>query len=122
MNAFRPAWLLVFGLAVAACSKDSASAAPSAATAAGKHPVTVDDKGFTPSSIAVKQGEVAVLTFTRTTDTTCAKQVVFPDLKLTKDLPLNTPVDVSVPTDKAQTVTFQCGMGMFKSSVVVSAK
>ncbi|MBS2012546.1 MAG: hypothetical protein JST00_06655 [Deltaproteobacteria bacterium] len=29
-------------------------------------------------------------------------------------------VAISVPTDEEQTLTFQCGMGMYKSSVVVA--
>jgi plastocyanin domain-containing protein len=45
--------------------------------------------------------------------------VVFPDLKLEKPLPLNTPVSIEVPTGQARTLTFQCGMGMYKSAVVI---
>ena len=87
----------------------------------GAVPVTVTDKGFEPKSVTFKKGTNATMVFTRTTEDTCAKEVVFPELAITKDLPKGTPVSISIPTDKEQTLTFQCGMGMYKSSVVVSA-
>ena len=88
----------------------------------GEIPITADDKGFSPSSVTLPKGAPATLVFTRTTDDTCATEVVFPDLKIEKPLPKGTPVKVEVPTDKEQTLTFQCGMGMYKSAVVIAAK
>ncbi len=85
----------------------------------GRIAIRADDKGFTPGSVTVKKGEPTTLVFTRTSDDTCAKEVVFPELKIKKALPLNQPVDVEVPTGEARTLAFTCGMGMFKSSVVV---
>jgi plastocyanin domain-containing protein len=82
--------------------------------------VTVDEKGFTPSSASFKKGDHAQLVFTRKSDATCATEVVFPELKVTKPLPLNQAVTVDVPTADARTLTFQCGMGMFKSKVVIN--
>ena len=49
---------------------------------------------------------------------TCAKC----DLKLEKKLPLNEVVSVDLPTDGPKTLTFQCGMAMYKGAVVVTAK
>ncbi len=111
---------LSLGTAVATlgCSKTS-SADEGAAKAGGGHDVKVDGKGFTPSSIEFKKGEKGAITFTRTSDDTCAKDVVFAEINLKKELPLNKPVVVEVPTDTARTLTFTCGMGMFKSAVVI---
>jgi plastocyanin domain-containing protein len=100
------------------CEKKDAAPAVGAADAKTV-PITVDGKGFTPGSVNVKKGEKTQLLFKRTTDETCAKQVVFPELGVTKDLPLDKTVAVDVPVDAARTLTFQCGMGMFKSKVVI---
>jgi plastocyanin domain-containing protein len=81
--------------------------------------VRVDNKGFSPSEVKLEKGKPAQLVFVRTSDATCAKEVVFPELKIEKDLPLNTPVKVEIPTTEARTLTFQCGMAMYKSSVLI---
>lgn len=81
--------------------------------------ITANGDGFQPSSVAVKKGEPTTLVFTRTTNDTCATAVVFPELGIKKDLPLKQPVAIEVPTDKARTLAFQCGMGMYKSKVVI---
>ena len=107
----------VGAFAAAGCNKKT-DAAPAAAQS-GPVAITVDADGFKPNSVTFKKGAPATLIFTRTTDDTCATEVVFPQLDIKKELPKNTPVTITVPTDKEQKLTFQCGMGMFKGSVVV---
>ena len=98
----------------------SANASASALEIVGKRvDVDVGEHGFTPSEITVKKDDPTTLVFTRTSNSTCAFEVVFPELNLTKDLPLNRPVAVVVPTAESRTYAFQCGMGMYKSKVVV---
>jgi plastocyanin domain-containing protein len=118
----RWATLVFVVFAVAGCDKksDAAPASVARAGAQGKVSVTVDAKGFTPSSVEAKKGDKLQLVFTRTTDETCAKEVVFPDINVKKDLPLYTAVAIDVPTDSSRTLTFQCGMAMFKSKVVIN--
>lgn len=102
--------------ALLGCKKDGSSAV----AVGGAVPVTAGEDGFKPSSVTFPKGSAGKLVFTRTTDDTCATEVVFPELNIKKDLPKGKPVTVDIPTDKEQKLTFQCGMGMFKSSVVIS--
>jgi plastocyanin domain-containing protein len=81
--------------------------------------VLADGEGFHPAEVAVQKGVPLTLAFKRTSDKTCATEVVFPELKLEKKLPLNEAVAIAIPTDEGRTLTFQCGMGMYKSKVVV---
>ena len=105
--------------AASACSKKSdASTSPMA-------DVTATEHGFTPTSLKLASGgpgSHASVTFVRTTDKTCATEVVFPDLGIEKKLPLNQVVSVDVPTDAPKTLTFQCGMAMYKGAVVVTER
>jgi plastocyanin domain-containing protein len=113
-----PVLVVALGLLAVAC-KGKSDAAPPAPTS-GAVKVTANEDGFQPSSVVFKKGAPASLVFTRTTDSTCATEVVFPELNLKRDLPKGTPVTIDVPTDKEQKLTFQCGMGMYKSSVVIN--
>ncbi|MES1178698.1 MAG: cupredoxin domain-containing protein [Myxococcales bacterium] len=104
---------------VSACHKDDGAPKPVVAVGDQTIAVVADERGFTPAAVETQTGSKLTLRFTRTTDATCADKVVFPEAGITKDLPLKQAVDVIVPTDKARTLAFQCGMGMFKSAVVI---
>lgn len=117
--------ILLLLVVLTGCKRESEQAAPAAKPVASvevkgrRVDVTAGSNGFQPNSVTVKQGEPTTLVFTRTTDETCATEVVFPEIKLTKPLPLNQQVAVEVPVDATRTLAFQCGMGMFKSKVVI---
>ena len=84
--------------------------------------VVADEHGFAPSHIDLQQGgpgSSQAITFTRTSNETCATAVVFPEMQIEKDLPLGVPVSIDVPTDRPRTIAFQCGMGMYKSAIVI---
>jgi plastocyanin domain-containing protein len=107
--------------AVASMGCNKAEKTTAVTSAGGDIAIVADGDGFKPNSIRLKKGGSATLVFTRTSDDTCATEVVFPELNVKKELPKGKPVSIPVPTDKEQTLTFQCGMGMYKSSVVISA-
>lgn len=112
--------IVVAALAVGCKEKPAGDAAPASPAPPGAVKITADENGFKPSSVSFKKGETATLVFTRTTDDTCATEVVFPELDVKKDLPKGTAVTIDIPTDKDRKLTFQCGMGMYKSSVVIN--
>jgi plastocyanin domain-containing protein len=115
VSIFAFASILGLGRAASAGSTLARSSAPATSTVR----VVVDSQGFAPASIEVKKGQPVTLESVRTTDGTCAKEVVVPTLNVRKPLPLNTPVDIPIPADRTTTYAFACGMGMFKGSVVV---
>jgi len=114
-----PALLALPGLPACHKGEDSAASKPVVAVGDQVIPVTADERGFTPAAVETQHGSKLTLRFTRTTDATCADKVVFPEAGIEQALPLNQPTDVVVPTDKARTLAFQCGMGMFKSAVLI---
>lgn len=97
---------------------DVAVPKPAAEASPGVQParVEVGSDGFRPARIAL--GTNRTLVFRRTTDATCATEVVFPTLEIEKPLPLNTDVTIELPAALDREVTFQCGMGMLRGKVV----
>ncbi len=81
--------------------------------------VIVSEKGFEPARVTLRAGAPVRLTFFRTTDATCATEVVIPALKIKRSLPLNQPVDIEFTQEKAGEVAFACGMGMLNGTLVV---
>ena len=81
--------------------------------------LSVTEAGFVPSSIRVRRGVPIVLLITRKTEKTCATQATFPSTGKTYDLPLNKAVRIDLPAQKPGTISFACGMGMLKGTVLV---
>lgn len=110
-----PAFAVV--LVVIACSGGSQTDLP---PAAGRTiAVEVHARGYTPSEISATGGEPLRLVFTRTTDEGCGQQVVFPDLNLRRDLPLDEAVAVDITVPASGRLRFTCGMDMYRGAVVV---
>ncbi len=113
------------------CSKDPKPAEPSApaaaAPAAAAQPakpgeprtiaLSVTEKGYEPSPITLKQGEPVKLVLTRTTDHTCATEIVLDEYGINTKLPLNQPVEVSFTPDKTGKLVYGCAMGKMISGV-----
>jgi len=120
------AFALVLG--VAACSESSSTAEKPAATKApadvgtpvdGRVKIKVENDGYHPVAVQVKQGEEVTLEFTRVSTSPCGERVMVPDFGIDKELPLNKPVDINITPKATGTLAFMCGMKMMKGSIIV---
>lgn len=82
----------------------------------------VVDGGYKPSVIEVAADESVRLKFVRKEYTPCTKQVVFPSLGITRELPVGEAVVIDIPPQKSGEVAFRCGMNMVKGKLTVKAK
>ena len=98
----------------------AAAVTPGPALEGRRIDITAGPEGYSPATIDAKPGESLVLRFTRTTKSDCLAQVVFPEQKITRDLPLNTPVEIGIKADKPGPIPFQCGMAMLHGKINVS--
>lgn len=105
---------LALVVAALGCRRSSTTA-----TGAVRHAVTVDSEGFHPDKIQATAGQPVTLALTRTTDKTCATEVVVPDYNKKKELPLNQTVELTFTPKKAGDIKFSCGMEMFTGVVEV---
>ena len=81
--------------------------------------VEIGAKGFQPVAIRLRRGVPARVTFLRTTDATCAKEIVLPDFGIRRALPLNEAVVVSFTPQEKGAFTFVCGMNMLRGQLIV---
>jgi RND family efflux transporter MFP subunit len=81
--------------------------------------IVVTEQGFDPAKVSLRAGSLARLTFVRTTDKTCATEVVFPSLNIKRPLPLNKAVVIEFTPAKPGEIAFACGMNMLRGAVVV---
>ncbi len=94
--------------------------APSSSESSGQRvAVAVNASGYEPSEVHARAGEPITLVFTRTTEEGCGDQVAIPSENITRDLPVNQPVEVTFTPREAGRLRFTCGMDMFDGAIVV---
>ncbi len=98
-----------------------APAAAHAATAAGPRAITMEvtEAGFVPNAIAVKKGEPLLLKVTRTTDKTCATEILIDGTEINVPLPLGKQVEVAFTPAKDGKIAYGCAMGMMISGTLL---
>lgn len=81
--------------------------------------IKVTDGIYQPAHINSKVGQPLTLRFIRTDATPCAEQVIFSKLDIARFLPLNTFVDIVIPTNQPGEYEFTCQMGMYRGMLTI---
>lgn len=76
------------------------------------------DGGYRPGTIRIFKNKPTTITFARKDPNSCLEEIVFPDYKIKKYLPLNKEVTVTLPAPHKQS-GFHCGMNMFHGRIEV---
>ena len=93
--------------ATSACDKPTTVSDPSGVRVVE---LTVTEKGFQPTPVAVKAGEPLKLLITRKTEKTCATDIVIEDYGIRTALPMNEAVAVAFTPTKAGELKYGCAM------------
>lgn len=75
--------------------------------------------GYSPEVISVPAGKLTKINFIRIDPTDCLQEVVLPDFKIKKQLPLNQKVSVEITPEKVGEYSYACGMNMYHGKIVV---
>ncbi len=98
-------------LAAAACQCSSREGEPIA--------ITVTRNGYEPWRVQATRGKPLVLVLTRTTDETCAREIVIPEAGINQPLPLGQAVRVTFTPSRTGEIRFSCAMKMFQGVIEV---
>ena len=75
--------------------------------------------GYSPEVITVRQGQKTALSFTRKDSSGCLEEIVIPDFKIRKYLPLHERVVIEITPKEKGEFDFACGMSMFHGKIIV---
>lgn len=84
----------------------------------GEVDITVSG-GYSPEVISVPLRKTTKINFLRTDSTECLSEVVLPDFKIKRELPLNKKVTIEITPEKAGEFGYACGMNMYHGKIIV---
>ena len=85
---------------------------------AGAIRIAVSTDGFDPARVDVPARKRVKLAFVRDTKPNCGGKVVFPELKLSRDLPPGKMTVIEIEAPANGELKFTCGMGMYRGVVI----
>lgn len=75
--------------------------------------------GYSPNIISIPKGKPTTINFTRRDPSSCLEEVMLPDFKIRKYLPLNKTTPIQVTPKRSGTFEISCGMNMFHGKIIV---
>jgi plastocyanin domain-containing protein len=81
--------------------------------------VMVANGVYAPALIEAQQGKPLTLRFIRKDASPCAEKVIFNELGISADLPLNQSLEIVIPTDTAGSFEFTCQMQMYRGKLQI---
>lgn len=84
----------------------------------GSVTITVEG-GYSPNSISVPKNKQTTINFIRKDPSSCLEEVVLPEFKIRKYLPLNEKTSITITPKKEGEFPFSCGMNMFHGRIIV---
>lgn len=75
--------------------------------------------GYSPETITIRKGKTTTLRFTRTDPTSCLEEIILPDFRVRKQLPLNETVSIEITPQKTGAFPYSCGMNMYHGTIIV---
>lgn len=81
--------------------------------------ITVEG-GYSPNVISIPKGQQTTLNFFRKDPSSCLEEVVLPDFKIRKYLPLNKTTAITITPQKSGQSEISCSMNMFHGKIIVT--
>jgi len=81
--------------------------------------ITVEG-GYKPDTIKIPKGKSITLSFFRKDPNPCLEEIIIPDFKIKKFLPLNQKISITFTPEKKGTYTISCAMNMFHGKIIVT--
>jgi len=78
------------------------------------------DGGYKPAAIRIKRNITTTLKITRRDANSCLEDIILPDFKIKKYLPLNEEIKIELTPKKSGEFGFHCGMNMYHGKVIVT--
>ena len=78
------------------------------------------DGGYSPRVISIPKGQKTTFNFHRRDPSSCLEEVVLPEFRIRKFLPLNQTTSIAITPQQAGEFEIACGMNMFHGKIIVT--